>query len=110
MQLNSKNELVSAIHAGNIAELSRALKGKDINQIDEHGNSLLHHSCWSGNVEITKLLLESGIDINKTNEEGNSSLHWAAYKSFTEIVKLLIALKGDSININIANKVIKQHS
>ncbi len=75
---------------------------KEINIQDKYGNSALICVSITGNIEITKLLLEvKTININSQNKHGWTSLIWASKNGRTEIVKLL--LKVESINVNLQN-------
>ncbi|KAL5334907.1 ankyrin repeat-containing domain protein [Aspergillus crustosus] len=63
----------------------------DVNKCSITGGSPLHEAATHGNVEITKLLLDSekGADINATCEEG-SPLYLASANNQVEVVKVLL--------------------
>lgn len=42
------------------------------------GNTPLMWACWSGSLEVAKLLVENGADPHGQNENGCSSAHWAS--------------------------------
>jgi ankyrin repeat protein len=67
----------------------------DVQAVDLHGFTALHHSV--GNIEIVKALLASGSDsaINIQNDEGNTALISACISNKLEVIKLLIEAGAD---------------
>ena len=57
------------------------------------GNSMLHHACLSGRVEMTKYLLKVGFDPQEKNDLSETPLHLAAgtySENSLEICQILI--------------------
>jgi len=71
--------------------------GKDLNERDELGLTLLVRSAQSGDVEAVKYLLEQEADVNLPNAEKNTPLHVAAFFGQVEVVKILVE-NGASVN------------
>lgn len=51
----------------------------------------------NSNVQVAKILIDSGLDIHSKSNSYGTALHWAAFCGRTEIVKLLIQ-KGAKVN------------
>ena len=81
-----------AIEANDLAQLKFALKYHKarINEQDNKGNTVLHRSCLSGQLEAARLLVENGADLDLRDDQGWSSLHYAAYGGDVDVVNLLI--------------------
>lgn len=62
------------------------------------GDSILHWSINSGNVETVKLVLSITSDINVQNEDGMTSIYNACAEGNIDIVKLLLSRNAD-VNI-----------
>lgn len=72
--------------------------GADVNDIasDKHDyRTILHHSIFSGNVDLIRLLLTSGARYPILNFDKPSPLDIAIISGSPEIVKLLIEFEGD---------------
>ena len=70
-------------------------RGIDINHYDFQGETLLIHTCRSGDFDTTKLLLENGANVNHSDYNSDTALLWASYSNYLEIVKLLVFHKAD---------------
>ena len=73
-------------------------KGAKINELGMLGESPLHYSASSGEVEIMKYLLEHGADVNqKTNEGECTPLHYATgnISRIEDTVSLLLDYSAD---------------
>jgi ankyrin repeat protein len=71
--------------------------GADINKINSpEGWTPLCIACYSGNLEIVKVLSEYG-NVNTTTSEGNSPIILAALNGYTEIVRILLE-RGADVN------------
>ena len=62
-----------------------------VNKKDESGVHPLFLSCFTGNLELTKLLIESGADPAMASNNLNvSPLHVCAERGFHELAELLL--------------------
>ena len=62
-----------------------------VNKKDESGIHPLFLSCFTGNFELTKLLMESGADPSQSSNNHNvSPLHICAERGFHELAELLL--------------------
>ena len=89
--------LVRAIRLGysNMVRLLLDQPGLDVNMSSSYGENALMLAAFSGNMDLTKELLNKGASVSKTI--GWSALHYAATNGHDEIVKLLIE-KGANVN------------
>ncbi len=90
--------LVRAIRLGNEKTLQILLKAEnlDVNMSSTYGENALMLAAFSGNMDLTQLLLEKGAFVSKTI--GWTALHYAATNGHDDIVKLLIE-KGADVNV-----------
>lgn len=65
---------------------------------DGTGDTALHKAAHMGDLELTKLLLQSGFDVNILNKDKQSALH-VALKTNVSVAKILVE-HGAKININ----------
>lgn len=72
----------------------------DINALNEENQTALHCAIETGNIDIVRLLLNSGADPNLQDDLNFSPLHKACIRNNTEIVKLLLDY---GVNVNIQN-------
>ncbi|PJN92277.1 ankyrin repeat domain-containing protein, partial [Bacillus sp. mrc49] len=58
-------------------------KGSNLS-LDRGGYTPLHASAASGKLEITKILIQSGLSINKQDQNGTgyTPLHWATQEGY----------------------------
>ncbi|KAJ5067283.1 cyclin-dependent kinase inhibitor 2c [Anaeramoeba ignava] len=68
---------------------------------EEDGSNLLHYATENSQLDMIRLLIESGIKIDSQNKNGKSSLHIAVRGNMYDVVEQFIAYKAD---INIQNK------
>jgi ankyrin repeat protein len=59
------------------------------------GNTPLMWACWSGSIEVAKLLVSSGADPNVRNDNGVSLAHWAASSGSVDMCKYLEELGAE---------------
>ncbi|MCJ1390750.1 hypothetical protein MMC18_003611 [Xylographa bjoerkii] len=52
--------------------------GADVNGLDRQKCSALHHAAATGSLDVTKLLIASGISVLQSDSFGWTPLHWAA--------------------------------
>lgn len=99
---NTYEIFLNAIKNKNEKTISSLLpKIKNLNLLNENGNSPLKLATINNDVQTVNLLLNSSANINITDKEGNNLLHYAIIYNAKEVFNLLIE-KG--ININLANK------
>ena len=81
-----------AIETNDMAQLKFALKYHKarINEQDSKGITVLHRSCFSGQLEATRLLVENGADLELRDDQGWSCLHHAAHGGDVDVINLLI--------------------
>jgi len=53
------------------------------------GNTPLMWACWSGSLEVAKLLVKNGADPHSENNNGCTAAHWAASGGHLEVCKYL---------------------
>ncbi|XP_068724268.1 unconventional myosin-XVI-like [Montipora capricornis] len=84
--------LKQAIGANDVAKLKFALKYQQakINEQDENGETVLHQSCLSGQLEIVRLLVENGAELELRDDRGWTCLHYAAFGGCVDVVNFLI--------------------
>ena len=68
--------------------------GADVNLQDIEGDTALHYTAYSGNIEILKLLLENNADKSIRNKDGETALDVAKDMGYTEIALELQNFKG----------------
>ena len=55
-----------------------------------NGNTALHQAAWSGRLEMTQLLVESGADANVQDSAHTATPSgWAAYAGHREVAEFL---------------------
>ena len=79
------------------------LAGEDVNAQDLNGWTALHFAAQEGDVEITKLLIDSGADISAIDSNGNTPLWVATINSHygTEVLEALLSNRADPKQKNI---------
>lgn len=65
---------------------------KQINEVDEQGNTLLHIAVQKGSLGFVKNLLAKGIDISLLNKKGDSALHLAVQQGYFNIVHEMLGI------------------
>ena len=85
---------LEAVRKGDMSQLHRLLDelraGVDVNGYNGDGQTALHQSCLSGNLDLVKLLVTFGADVRLANRDGWSALHIAAWKGHRDIALYLI--------------------
>ena len=89
---NGSTALHFAARRGNeeVAELLVHHDRVDVNSKDSAHMTALHLACVSGNVTISKMLLEQGADIRAKSTELMTPLHTAVYNGNSEIAALIL--------------------
>lgn len=94
--LNINPDLYKKIH--------RTLNNKGISfkLLDNHKKSCLHYSCESGNMDLTKTLLEAGLDVNAIDKNGDSPLSLLVKNSYHKLVEFIELASNYKLDINIS--------
>jgi ankyrin repeat protein len=78
-----------------------AAAGANMQQKDNHSNSLLHFAVKSRNAEITRFLLTlHSIDVNHCNAKGETPLYVATMSGNRDVVEMLIKAGAKDIPAN----------
>ena len=95
-----QNSLISLAQANQWEKVFEKIKsGKDINELGDFNENLLHYATDINDETIVKSLLNKGIDINNKNEHNQSVLLFALNEKRYNIAKIL--LKTPLIDVNI---------
>ena len=97
----TNQELFEAVMAGDSVKIGQLLSGlTNPNIRDDEGNALLPVAARTGNLEVVRLLLDSGADVNSTmrpDGDGTTALMESTNRNQSDIVRLLIA-EGADVN------------
>jgi len=89
-----QHAFLEAVRAGDMSQLRRLLDELratvDVNGYNVDGQTALHQSCRSGNLDLVKLLVRFGADVRLANRDGWSALHIAAWNGHRDIALYLI--------------------
>ena len=99
----SRYNLIEAVKNNDINRVNSILNnGKEnINAKDRDGWTALIWASCKGDLEIVKLLVESGADIDAKDNDGWTALMRASWRGYSEIVQYLVEIGAD---INIKNE------
>ena len=104
---DSAKEIIKAAKSGNVGKIQQLLEQDPalVSARDTDGSTPLHCATWKGQLEVVKLLLNSGADVNAHNNNdhwGTTPLHAAAHANQRAIAELLIAGGADihATNLN----------
>jgi len=91
-----------AIQLGHLGIAKKLIAhGVDLGRRSEpDGMTLLHKSCWSGHLEMTKLLLDTGrfAQLLETKDKaGRTPLHLASFRAPEQVCRMLIAAGANPI-------------
>ena len=93
-----EEEISKAIFSGEFAEMEDEVLETELGSRDSHlQSSFLHITAKTGEKDIVKEIINTGIDINIADSAGNTPLHYASINGWIDIVVLLID-KGADIN------------
>jgi len=86
------------------ADLGLAIvtKSKELDAVDEDGNTALHLACDTENEELGLLLIDNGADVYKVNKDGNTPLILACLGCQPRVIERLIA---SNVDINAKNNI-----
>ncbi|XP_018414959.1 PREDICTED: transient receptor potential channel pyrexia-like [Nanorana parkeri] len=65
-------------------------KGSDVNEVDKHGQTVMHEVAKSWQIEVAQFLIEHQADVNKADNYGVTPLHVAAAVDFSDMVTFLL--------------------
>jgi ankyrin repeat protein len=71
----------------------------DLNDSRIDKQALFYRAIEQNNIDLTELLLKSGVNVNQVNNQGYTSLHLAIAKNNLDIIKMLIKA-GGNVNFN----------
>jgi len=108
---------VGLVHAAMQTDLATVqdcvLRGADVDDQDDCGDTALIWAACSGCIEIVRLLVEAGADTDARGDRGDTALIWAAKRGCIENVRLLLEAgadtdaqsdRGDTALISAANR------
>ena len=72
--------------------------GADVHMKNEYGRSPLHDACYSGALEVVKMLVEAGARVRDTDNTEWTCLMHAADCGHTETVRYLVCLPDVDVN------------
>ncbi|EFA80812.1 ankyrin repeat-containing protein [Heterostelium album PN500] len=84
-------------------ELKKKKKNKKyqlVNQYNIHGSTPLHLSVLRKNLELMRLLLDSGAEVDAVKKDGSTALHIAAVVDFVEGIDLLMHSSANTKLLN----------
>lgn len=73
-----------------IFRINSRYKYRDVNKIDNHGKTQLHHAASYGITILADFLLSQGANIDAQDENGWTPLHFAAQNSCFDMIDLLL--------------------
>ena len=78
-------------------------KGINVNELDPDGNAALYYACYSGQLDIVKLLVEyyeeRKIDISQKNNQGFTPLQIACVEQKLDVAVYLLERYPQEINV-----------
>lgn len=114
VHVDQRDVLAQAIAAGDTERVKRALQGtkliklgtnaQTVARVDarnpRNGATPLSDAAQRGQLDIVKLLLDSGANIEATNRDGNTPLHVAAFLCRTDVVRFLLEKGASALKKN----------
>ncbi len=65
------------------------INSADVNAKTKTGWNALMLPCWTGHIDVVRVLLQKGADPSGKNEKGQTAMMLAAEQGHTEVVELL---------------------
>jgi hypothetical protein len=89
---DKENALLDAVRKSDVTAVKTLLaQGADANAKFRYDRSILSFACDRGNLEIVRMLLDSGAEVNSEDSFYKATpLDWASNKNHVEIAKLLL--------------------
>lgn len=112
-------EIREIIQDGKVAELKDYLSEnrnvKLINDLDDHGFSLLHLSARWNRVEMTRILIDHGAEVDIRLKNSSTPLHVAARFNCPEVAEVLLSSGArpslvDSLNNNALHHAVRRRN
>jgi ankyrin repeat protein len=89
-----QNRTTPLMHAARLGEYDIAAEliryGAELNVTNNDGNNALWLACFSNNLPLINLLIESGVNPDNQNENGTTCLMYASSAGKTDVVTLLL--------------------
>lgn len=108
----SKAEDSDLQRRGELMDVAQLLidKGSDINELNEHGETLLFEMIRKGDIQGCKFILRNHINVNLSNKNRETPLYLAVIKGikFLDIVSLLLQKGADPLYKNKYNHTIPE--
>ncbi|XP_040289767.1 transient receptor potential cation channel subfamily A member 1-like [Bufo bufo] len=65
-------------------------QGANVNEVDRHGQTVMHEVCKSWHTEVAQFLIKRHADINKPDRYGVTPLHVAAAMDYSDMIAFLL--------------------
>ncbi|XP_044150997.1 LOW QUALITY PROTEIN: transient receptor potential channel pyrexia-like [Bufo gargarizans] len=65
-------------------------QGANVNEVDRHGQTVMHEVCKSWHTEVAQFLIKRHADINKPDRYGVTPLHVAAAMDYPDMIAFLL--------------------
>ena len=99
VQNNGSSDLFDAVETGKVSSVKRLLEaGIDINQQNEHGETVLYTAVENDNPKLVKLLLQKGAIVNYSESDADEPLLFLAVKVGNPAIVHLLLENGSDIN------------
>jgi len=96
LNANSKADLVGAAESQDWSEMEALLESQDVNGRHSDGATAIHWAVHWNNLEIVKLLINSGANVNAANDHGVTPLFLASENRNLAIANNLLAAGADA--------------
>ena len=105
MQMYANKDIVpphQLASEGNLEEMKAMIEnfGLTLKEVDESGQTMLHAATKTGQIQVMRYLIDSGINIDATDSDGNTALHIAVINAQIEALCLLIESKASDTILN----------
>ncbi|MEA3499327.1 MAG: ankyrin repeat domain-containing protein [Campylobacterota bacterium] len=104
LSIKNKNNISTmriAVEKGNLSVIKTIIEyaNEDINQVDEHGRSLLQDAIILGNNDVAQLLIENSIDLNIRDNNNRNVVFDAIAYGDDNMIDNIISKDGVDLNI-----------